>query len=189
VPQGNVTMVEAVRISTLLALPLDDVVTHPLISTLDRGLDHSDPQPIPLAEGEVLLFLRLKRNTCIFLHNVGNRGFCSIYAARPGICRIYPFHVEYDGVGQRVGNESLCPVKWVQDDALRSHVATEMERWKKDERAEISLLKAWRADAGEDRSWNAFYRFSVHKLQRHLGINAEDVLRPTRPRRLGQATQ
>jgi len=181
VPQGAITMVEALRIALLLRVPLQHVVEKRRVDPGHPPAPHATP--IPLDEGDVLLFLQVgAHGQCVFLHRLGERGFCSIYDARPGMCCVYPHEVQWKGRRLSVGNTVLCPVQWMQDDAAVARVTRALTAWDNDAAVERRLIRTWSRRRDVDRTYAAFVEHAVRTLARKLGVDAEEVLRPPRRR-------
>lgn len=180
----RLTTVEALRLSTALALPVLDMVR--LVPAEQEG-DSRFPA-IPLADGDVRLMLRRNDTTslCIFHHALGERGRCSVHGLRPGVCRLYPFHMRVGTRTVEVGNQGRCPVAWVKTDALEQRAAADLRQWDADLKTETRLLTAWGKAPKDDRSATAFFTFALRRLARALGVDAEELLAPP-PRRAFRA--
>jgi Fe-S-cluster containining protein len=146
--------VEAVRLSSTLQVPLDDVVTRV------AGADAHHPWftvPIPVDGAWVTLALRqTERGECTFLHHVGTRGRCAVHSLRPGICRGYPYAVEEGGERRFVGDQSICPRAWMVDDAAVRRVRADFANWHADLAAERALVKRFSRRAESRRTWDAW---------------------------------
>ncbi|MEW5851187.1 MAG: YkgJ family cysteine cluster protein [Myxococcota bacterium] len=179
----ELTTVEAARIALNLALPFDDVVTRHVLREGEERL--SKNLPIPLVDGPTVLRLKRRANSeCNFLNYVGERGRCAIHGLRPGICRLYPYEVQWGRRHVRVGSQSLCPVRWLKDDAAEARLRENLTQIDADRALERKLLTSWKRRRGE-RTWQAYVPFAVRKLAPELGASAEEYLREPR-RTLGK---
>ena len=103
------TISEAVRMRQALAIPADEFLE--FSSSIDsRGTPH---YPFLVRAGGnaheyFIIIKRRRKKDCIFL---GDDLACTVYADRPGVCRLYPF--ELDGGNQKKG--AHCPVKFVRE--------------------------------------------------------------------------
>ena len=183
-PVGAMTITEAVRIATMLHMN-PDLFVEVRAADSQRMVRRGEAYPIPLDQGDVQLFVRLNEaHWCPFLHRVGERGYCSIYNARPGICRVYPFELLWKKRHFRVGSTTYCPVPWLQNDETRAAMEANMELWDHDVALHRKVVRSWIKAAGEDRSWGAFFVHAVKALARPLKYDAAAVLERPR-RRLG----
>ena len=152
--RARLTTVEAVRISSTLAVPLDDVV--------DRvaGAQHHHPWftvPIPLWDGPVTLALRQPEgNGCTFLFDVGARGRCAIHPLRPGVCRVYPYTFREGTQRTDVGDVTLCPTGWAVDDAAERAVRRDVAAWRADIAREAELVARFSRRKKQHRTWEAW---------------------------------
>lgn len=182
----HLTMVEALRIHVALTLPFDTFTTL-LPAEGDRGSRQS--VAIPIDGGPVRLALRQKDEVtgdCGFLLRIGDRALCSIYAFRPGACRVFPYKAELGDLVVSAGPPLPCPTSWLWNDAVAARVQTDMERWLKDLEVEAAIIDAWTKAAVPERTFAAFTRFAIGAAADHLGYDAAAVLAPRR-RRLGES--
>lgn len=181
-----VTMVEALRIHLSLSLPLASF-TRLIPAQGDRGSRQS--VAIPLDGGEMRIVFAQREDAggdCVLVHRMGSRALCSIYAFRPGACRVFPYKAE---VGDRVvsaGPPLPCPVSWLWNEEVAKRVQEDMERWLRDLEVERDLVAKWAARDAADRSFAAFTRFAIEEVGGHLGFDPAIILAPKR-RRLGES--
>jgi Fe-S-cluster containining protein len=151
-------MTEAVRIANGLAVPVDDVVERV------PGADGHHPWftiPIPLEDGlETLALRRTSHGSCRFLLGVGSRGRCAIHPMRAGVCRLFPYEVDYGGRRYSVGDQSLCPKAWLVDKDSPRRVQRDLEAWLTDLAAEEDLVARWSRRSRGARSWSAWVAFA-----------------------------
>jgi Fe-S-cluster containining protein len=179
-PVGALSVTEAVRMFATLELS-PDLVVERRPADPNRVKTRREPEPIALeGEGEVQLFMRLKDRWCPFLHHVGTRGMCSIYALRPAICRVYPFELVWDGTHMRVGTTTYCPSGWLQDDETRTRLEATMVQWDADVALHQKVLRSWKRRKQGPRTWEAFVEHAVRTLAKPLGLNAQRLLQPPR---------
>lgn len=181
--QVRLTTVEALRVTLTLNLPFLDVVSVGP-SSLDP-LEQDHRIPIPLDAGPVRFSLRgVSGHQCVFLYHVGSRGRCAIHGLRPGPCRIYPFHIQWGSRQVAVGSQTMCPVQWLQDDALTARVQGDLAAWDQDVAAEKRLVAAWIKSPQAERSLLGYLSFATRRLAKSFGNDPALVLAPPR-RRLG----
>lgn len=179
----GLTLVEALRITLPLGVPIDDVVEQTPVQEGVRSPARTPP--IPLARGPVTLRLRhTPQHRCIFVHPIGARSRCAIHVLRPAVCRAFPFRVEWGNRVVKVGSQTLCPVQWLQDDNTLARVRTDMEEWDATMALEKRLLTQWQRST-EDPSWPSLVKYAAQRLARKWGMDLHAMFPPPR-RRLGK---
>mgnify|MGYP000944369711 CR=1 FL=1 len=150
------------------------------------------PRPFVLddaAHGQGEFQLRLRRGAnglCSMAFAPGGKvGRCGVWAMRPGNCRIYPFRVEVDGATFRVGDQLLCPTRWLQDDATRASTERDARAWLKDLAVEERVVDAWNARSGP-RSFEAYLGYLFDEVAPSLGFDRRAFDRPEKPRAFGK---
>lgn len=179
-----ITTVEALRISFKHLLAVEQVVQ--LVETPDGQGVTLGSVPIPLHGGVVTLRLRhAVEGGCTFLHTTAAQGRCSIHANRPGSCALFPLEVQVGPDRVAVGDASLCPSRWLKDEALEKEATRAWKQWRADLAAEVKLVRAWLQVGGATRGAAEFLAFASAYCVRVLRWKVPTVV--TSPgRRLGK---
>lgn len=122
---------------------------------------------------------------CVFLHTLQVQKRCSIYALRPMTCRLYPFRWLEDGVlnGPRV---IWCPENWLVDKATERRVIATVRQANAELEASAEVIHAFNRQRRIPHTAASFMQYAVEQGARLLGLDAQEVLQPRTPRRLGQ---
>jgi Fe-S-cluster containining protein len=162
-----VTVVELLRMSFTLG-----IAPNWLVETIDADPKDKVKQPWPIKLEGGLKQLRLLHSGghCAFAVFYGNGATirCGIWSVRPGPCRIYPFAIELDDIYYRVGDESFCPVKWLQDKNTRKVVKADAIAYREDTARDKELVATWNKGK-RDRSWDGFMHYVMHVMGPQLG--------------------
>lgn len=170
----ELTTVEALRVAYGAYLGLQAVTQRMGVGNLRPRLASI---PIPLADGPMVHRLRHGvLGGCTFLTQVMDQTRCGIHALRPGLCRFYPFHFQVGRAKLQVGDGSLCPSSWMQTEQMRSQLAQDHKRWKKDMALERRLVRAWVDASGANGTWPQFTAFALQWGQQELGYAMPFVL-------------
>lgn len=181
----GLTTYEASRMAHSLKVPLEDLVVREQAQP-DRYTRQS--LPIRTRDGVFQLRLRHQRErpgSCVFLVELGARGRCGAYALRPGVCRLYPYHLQIGEESVEVGDERKCPTGWLQDAARRRQARKDFQQWQHDLHQESELLSAWEQQDGANHTWDAFVRFAMEWSAPIFGADLR-WLYPAPRRRLGE---
>jgi Fe-S-cluster containining protein len=170
------------RIETLVTASrhdANDKVRRPLPFRLDDA---------ELGSGEFQLQLRRGANgLCSMAFTPGgNVGRCGVWAMRPGNCRIYPFKVEVDDVTFRVGDQLLCPTRWLQHDAMREMAERDARQWLVDLEAEAEVVKRWNRRRKGPRDLRAYLTYLFEEVAPERGFDPRIFDKPVVPRALGK---
>lgn len=110
----GITIYDAYRLARALSLPLGDFCA---LEWLEGGGDGYDILLDAPNAGHRLHCLSLRKVRepgpegalrCVFLLDLGSRGRCGAYHARPEVCRAYPA-IERDGIIALTGGGRFCP--------------------------------------------------------------------------------
>jgi Fe-S-cluster containining protein len=172
---------EAVRIACVLTLPPEEFVDAEAWTRPDRDIGVPVLHPIRTDAGPVRLRLKQQEDkACAFLYSIAGKGRCGAYAARPGVCRIYPFEIE-DEIGRvRVGTTDYCEQAWLFDDDTVAGLERSVADWRADLSRDRELVARWNRGTRAERSLGAFYRWAVAELADELGGDLEAIYPPPR---------
>ncbi|NYZ77079.1 YkgJ family cysteine cluster protein [Candidatus Micrarchaeota archaeon] len=109
----------------------------------------------------VLCLKRDRKETCVFLGK-GNR--CAVYAARPMVCRTYPFRKD-EGSRLVYKKNYRCPVQWKITSTLRREFLKNLERQKKELAEYGRWCGEWNASVTEGRDLASFIDFMISKAK------------------------
>jgi hypothetical protein len=109
---------------------------------------------------------------CRFAVSYGNGATlrCGIWSVRPGPCRLYPFAVELDDTYYRVGDESFCPISWLQDDETRKNVKSDAVLYREDCARDKKLVSGWNRGK-RSRTWDDFVVYMINEMGPKEGYN------------------
>lgn len=177
---------EAARLSCVLALPLDAFLDVQPFESYDEAVGLQPYHAIELDRGPSrLAFKRQADGGCVFLWHAGRRGRCGVHPLRPGLCRQYPFDVEWGDERFAVGNDNLCGSQWTSDEARAADIADSLTAWRADLEKDRVLVEEWNGGEREDRSLAAFGSFVIERCVADFGVTTEDVVGRV-PKRLGE---
>lgn len=152
-----------------------------------------DPRLNPEEEGWLgfaEIYLRRKEDgSCHALTNIGGYDRCSVYEARPMICRLYPMSWTSD-VAKGSPAMILCPVPYGVTEPAEQRFLRDAEisidRWRHHE----DIVKEWNESEQPVRTVEKFVEFAVPRAAAIAGVSTEDTLsRGTPEQRLFTAMQ
>ena len=188
--QVQLSAVEAVRIALTLSVPpLEAFVSMPY--KFDPTTGQVCYHAIQLDDGDACLLFKRdpESKACTFKIDVGDYGRCGIYSLRPGICRMFPLHVEEeDGNKVAVGTDEHCPIGWLYDDRTGDRYAEELAAWREDVELDRALCQRWGEEEQEERTLAAFFKWATRQLAPGWGFDPEGLY-PTPRRAFGSRAQ
>ncbi|MEW5855266.1 MAG: YkgJ family cysteine cluster protein [Myxococcota bacterium] len=166
----ELTTVEALRLARAQLVTLEYVVQR--VDCPPEKANRLASVPIPLDDGLTVLRLRQDDDgACALLHRLRDQGRCSAHAHRPALCRFYPFRLRVGGRTLEVGDQSLCPVRWLKSAELEAELARDHARWRRDLALERKLVTAWTATGGATRPWRDYAAFAATWLTSRMRWN------------------
>jgi Fe-S-cluster containining protein len=131
--------------------------------------------PFKLDGARAVLAFRRVDGACAQLVNAGQvDSGCGVYEHRASICRLYPFDLEVDGERIRAGSQVHCGVQWLQNDALRARIASDLERYRQHRAIDLQIVRYWNRGARR-RSEAGFLGFLGGPVAAELGYAAGQV--------------
>jgi Fe-S-cluster containining protein len=178
----KVSLPDAIRYTTILDLPFfagmtvvpSDHATHAARVVRDVRL-------IPEDEGWLgAIELQLRRTSsgaCHALVDIGGYLRCSAYAARPSICRLYPYTWTSD-VARGSPGVIMCPVPYAITPAAEAQAHESITRSIEDWELHDDVVAEWHAEAIDDgaRTIDAFLSFAIGRTAERMGVKAEIAL-------------
>lgn len=178
----KVSLPDAIRYSTILDLPFfagmtvvpSDHATHAARVVRDVRL-------IPEEQGWLgAIELQLRRTSsgaCHALTDIGGYLRCSAYAARPSICRLYPYTWTSD-VAKGSPGVILCPVPYAITPSAEAEALRAIERSIEDWELHDDVVAEWHAAPIDDtaRTIDAFLAFAIGRAAEKMGVNAQITL-------------
>jgi len=154
--------------------------------TLDPKHESTVAPPV-LIEGQPVQMLlrrepdpRIKRTACNMLAWPGGQPRCGAYAARPGICRIYPFRFTTDrGSEHTVGAPVMCPLHFALTRSAQRGIEAEIVTWRDQLAFAARVVRDWNRLHGK-RDADAFFRYAVERGARKLKLDPRPFLEGTR---------
>lgn len=170
-----VNVVEALRISAALGLPLSSFVD---VAPHTPDLTTTYAWPFKLDDGRhVFLFRRGATGHCVHLARPGSTtSRCGIYELRAANCRLYPFTLE-DEIGRiPAGSQEHCPVQWLQDEGTRARAADDVRRYREDQQLDRAIVRFWNRGR-RTRSLAVFVDWLTGHVAGELGHDVERLQR------------
>ena len=178
----RVLLVEAVRMTAVLGLPIRSVVNAvPYEEAVDRAFRCV---PLNLSGGPTLLTMRQTEGSeghCVMVLKVGDRMLCGIYGLRPAVCRLFPYTVEADGEVLSVGGFRHCPVRWTYVAETLTHLRHSVDALRADLELEDRVVAAWEASGPTERSLEALVDHARPAVLAAAGVDPRQVAGPSIP--------
>jgi Fe-S-cluster containining protein len=182
----KVSLPDAIHYCTTLGLPFfAGMMLVPSPHAAHAFKVERDPRVNPETEGWLgtceIQLRRKEDGSCHALTNIGGYERCGVYAARPSLCRLYPFIWTSD-VAKGNPGMILCPVPYAVTEAEERKALKDIERSIENWELHDAIVAEWHAqEPPQGRTVEAFLCFAVPRTASILGIAYGEMLAPGAP--------
>jgi Fe-S-cluster containining protein len=178
----KVALPDAIHYCTTLGLPFFAGLTFaPSTHPAHAFKVERDPRVNPEKEGWLgqceIQLRRREDGSCHALTNVGGYERCGVYAARPSLCRLYPFIWNSDVANGNPGMV-LCPVPYAVTEAEERKALKDIERSIESWELHDDIVAEWHSKPLEQtaRTPEAFLMFAIPRTAEILGVSYGEML-------------